>query len=187
MNLCIIIHNNYTNITMKLFSIFSSLLSFPIEYGKTHTHLIKNINGFGNLPETTVANIYKDGRPFAHFIEPWLASNYPLLHVKGCKSYDHINAIDSINTNTNKNTNAKKYEQKTFTQHGCNFAPSYMVGKSRTFNKKICEEKANELIFIIVSNIYFPEIKVKFVKGSDLIEEYPKAFIPRRDYDRFFM
>lgn len=160
---------------MKLFSILSSLLSFPIEYGKTHTHLIKNINGFGNLPETTVANIYKDGRPFAHFIEPWLAANYPLIHINGCKSYDHIDL--------NKN----KYEQKTFTQHGCNFAPSYMVGKSRTFNKKICEEKANELIYIIVSNIYFPEIKVKFVKGSDLIEEYPKAFIPRRDYDKFFM
>lgn len=169
---------------MKLFSILSSLLSFRIdniEYGKTYTHLIKNINGFDNLPETSIINIYKDGRPFAHFIELWLAANYPLIHIKGCKSYDHIDL------NANKITNANKYDQKTFTQHGCNFAPSYMVGKSRTFNKKICEEKANELIYIIVSNIYFPEIKIKFVKGSDLIAEYPKAFIPRRDYDKFFI
>ena len=61
-----------------------------------------------------------------------------------------------------------------------------MIGEGRKFNKEIFEEKAKGLIYIIVSNINFPEIKVKFVKGSELIIHYPTGCIPLKDFDKFF-
>ena len=122
-------------------------------------------------------NIFKDGRAFSHFIEPWLAVNYPFLkHVTGCKKYDHTNVHDEN----------IKYDQKTFTKRGCNFMPSNMIGEGRKFDDVIFKEKASKLIYIIISNIHFPQIKIKFVKGSDLIIEYPNGKIPLKDFVKFF-
>jgi len=64
--------------------------------------------------------------------------------------------------------------------------PSSMIGTGRTFNKEEFEEKSKKLIFCIVSNINFPEIKIKFVKGSNLLEIYPKGIIPLNDHVKFF-
>ena len=149
---------------------------FTIQYDKTITHIIENY-GFGNLPKEAVANQYKDGRYFSHIIELWLSENYPILkHVKGCKKYDHVN-IEDENI---------KYDQKTFTSGGCKFMPSNMIGEGRVFNLEVFQEKAKKLIYIIVSNIHFPEIKIKFVRGFDLIIQYPKGVIPLKDFDKFF-
>ena len=146
-----------------------------IECGRIYTHFIENFS-FGNLPESVLIEVYKDGRAFSHLIEPWLEINYPLRHIKGCKQYDHV---DVHNENI-------KYEQKTFTRGGCKFPPSIMLGGRRTFNKEIFEEKAKNLIYIIVSNINFPEIKIKFIRGIDLIVDYPNASIPLKDFNKFF-
>jgi len=146
-----------------------------IIYNKTFIHTIENLS-FGNIPESVIIDIYKDGRAFSHFIEPWLAINYPLIHIKGCKKYDH----------TDINDENIKYDQKTFTSRGCKFMPSNMIGEGRTFNKDVFEEKAKKLIYIIVSNVNFPEIKIKFVKGIDLIVDYPTGIIPSKDFIKFF-
>ena len=146
-----------------------------IKYNTTFSHKIE-IFGFGNLEQSALINIYKDGRPFSHFIEPWLAINYPLIHVTGCKKYDH----------TDINDENIKYDQKTFTARGCKFMPSNMIGEGRKFDKDIFEEKAKKLIYIIVSNVNFPEIKIKFVKGVDLIVDYPTGKIPSKDLVKFF-
>jgi hypothetical protein len=61
-----------------------------------------------------------------------------------------------------------------------------MIGEGRKFNKEIFEEKAKQLIYIIVSNVNFPEIKIKFVKGVDLIVDYPTGKIPSKDLVKFF-
>jgi len=146
-----------------------------IKYNTTFRHTIENF-GFGNLEQSAIINIYKDGRPFSHFIEPWLAINYPLIHVMGCKKYDH----------TDINDENIKYDQKTFTARGCKFMPSNMIGEGRKFDKKIFEEKAKKLIYIIISNVEFPEIKIKFVKGINLIVDYPDGKIPLKDRIKFF-
>jgi hypothetical protein len=146
-----------------------------IKYNTTYIHTIKNFS-FGDLEQSAIINIYKDGRAFSHFIEAWLATIYPLIHITGCKKYDHIDINDEN----------IKYDQKTFTARGCDFMPSNMIGKGRKFDKKIFEEKAKELIYIIVSNVDFPEIKIKFVKGIDLIVDYPKGTIPSKDFIKFF-
>ena len=64
--------------------------------------------------------------------------------------------------------------------------PSNMIGEGRKFDKEIFEEKAKKLIYIIVSNINFPEIKIKFVRGIDLIVDYPDGKIPSKDFVKFF-
>ena len=146
-----------------------------IIYNTTFEHKIEYFT-FGNIKEETMVEIYRDGRAFSHFIEPWLAVNYPLIHVKGCKGHDHISA---------KNEDMK-FEQKTFTARGCKFMPSNMIGEGRKFDKEIFEEKAKKLVYIIVSNIEFPRIRVRFVRGIDLLISYPLGVIPVKDFIKFF-
>ena len=154
----------------------NSVPTQEIELNKTYTHVLSNC-GFDCLSPKILQQIFKDGRAFSHFIEPWLAINYPLIHITGCKKYDH----------TDINDENIKYDQKTFTKKGgCNFMPSNMIGEGRKFNKEIFEEKAKQLIYIIVSNVNFPEIKIKFVKGVDLIVDYPTGKIPSKDLVKFF-
>lgn len=131
---------------------------------------------FGNLPSQMIIEIFKDGRPFSHFIEKWLSLNFQLIHITGCKSYDFIDENDEI----------IKYDQKTFTSRGCKFMPSNMIGEGRKFDKEIFETKAQNLNYIIVSNVNFPEIKIKFVKGSDLLIDYPNGVIPSKEFIKFF-
>lgn len=146
-----------------------------VELNKTFNHTIENY-GFGNLSDEICKEIWKDGRPFSHFIEGWLAENYPLTHVKGCKKYDF----------TDKNIPEILYDEKTFTKMGCKFCPSNMLGQGRKFDKAVFEEKTKKLVFCIVSNVDFPNIKVRFVKGPDLLVNYPNGKISSKDHIKFF-
>ena len=109
-------------------------------------------------------------------LEKWLEKNYLLKHVSGCKSYDFTDDSDSTIL----------YDEKTFTKLGCNFCPSNMKGQGRKFNKEVFEEKTKKLIFCIVSNVNFPEIKIRFVKGAELFILYPNGKIPLNDHIKFF-
>jgi hypothetical protein len=141
----------------------------------TTIHQIDNY-GFDNIPKEVCEEILKDGRAFSHFIEVWLPLYYLLIHVKGCKSYDF----------TDKKHQEILYDEKTFTKRGCRFCPSNMIGQGRKFDKEVFEKKCDKLIFCVVSNINFPEIKIRFVKGSELAAKYPKGTIPPKDHDEFF-
>ena len=149
--------------------------NISVELNKTFNHTIENYK-FGNIPDIICLKKWKDGRGFAHFIEPWLAVNYPLTYIEGCKKYDFID----------KNFPEILYDEKTFTKRGCIFRPSNMVGQGRTFNKQLFEEKTKNLVFCIVSNIDFPNIKVRFVKGTELLIKYPTGKIPSKDFIKFF-
>ena len=142
---------------------------------RTFIHTIHNYS-FGNLSNEICAKILKDGRPFSHFIEKWIEANYPLTHINGCKDHDFID----------RNNSEIKYDEKTFTCKGCAFVPSNMLGQGRVFNKEVFEEKAKKLIYCIVSNVNFPEIKIKFVSGTELIKAYPNGKIPLKDHNKLF-
>jgi len=146
-----------------------------IELNKTFDHEITNYV-FGDLSEELCAEIFKDGRPFSHFIEAYISKHYPLTHIKGCKKYDF----------TDNNYPEILYDEKTFTKGGCSFCPSNMLGQGRVFNQEIFEEKTKTLIFCIVSNIEFPKIKIRFVRGQKLMEEYPNGKISIKQFDSFF-
>jgi hypothetical protein len=154
---------------------YYELLPVSVLLDVTFTHTLINI-GFDGLPPSAIQDIFKDGRVFAHFIEVWLASKYPITHISGCKSYDF----------TDTNYPETIYDEKTFTKNGCKFYPSNMIGEGRSFDKELFEKKAKKLIYCIVSNVNFPEIKIKFVRGIHLLKLYPKGEIPLKDYVKFF-
>ena len=146
-----------------------------IIYNKTFRHTLSNLS-WDKLPANIINEIMKDGRAFSFFIEPWLSQTYPMIHIKGCKAYDFIDS----------ETECIKFDAKTFTKNGCKYVPSSMLGTGRKFNEEKFLEKANNLVYIIVSNINFPHINVKFVEGKELIKKYPKGEIPFGDHDTFF-
>ena len=146
-----------------------------VELNKTFEYKIENYL-FGDLSREECEDIWKDGRVFSIFIEKYISKKFPLDHVPGCKKYDF----------TDRNYPEIKYDEKTFTKYGCNFYPSNMKGQGRKFKKEDFEEKTKKLIFCIVSNIDFPNIKVRFVKGDDLLIKYPNGKISINYYDEFF-
>ena len=146
-----------------------------VEMNKTFIHIISECS-FGNLGLEKTQEIFKDGRVFSHFIEHWLSANYPLIHINRCKDHDFID----------ENNNEIVFDEKTFTQNGCKFLPSNMIGSGRKINQLVFEEKASKLIYCIVSNINFPEIKIKFIRGTELIKTYPTGIIPFNEHDKIF-
>lgn len=146
-----------------------------IQFNKTIERKIENVS-FDALPDEVLKELFKDGRIFSHFIERILAKDYGLRHVTGCKGHD---IVDPLNSDI-------KYEQKTFTGNGCKFMPSNMIGQGRQFDKKVFDEKSKNLIYVIVSNINFPSLKIRFVNGSELAVMYPNGEIKLRDHDKFF-
>lgn len=147
-----------------------------IELNKTYTFLIEDVS-FSSLSEETIREIFLDGRAFSHFIEPWLATQFPLKHIKGCKEYDHIGLNDPETL----------YDAKTMTRLGCKFCPSNMLGAGRHFDSGVFIEKAKKLVYIIVCNIDFPKIQVRFVRGEELATRYPNGSIPLSDRSAFYV
>ena len=143
--------------------------------------------GFDFLSEGAVRAIFKDGRAFSHFIEPWLAgrtwtdqetgTDFQLEHVTGCKKHDFV-VKDELMT--------LYYDEKTFTAGGCKFMPSGMIGKGRKFDAVEFQEKVKTMNYVIVDNTEFPKITVKFASGEELAKQYPNGSIPFKDRHKFF-
>ena len=107
-----------------------------------------------NLEKDKINLLFQDGRIFSQFIESWLDDNCKRLQqVNGCKDHDFID----IKTNI-------KYEQKTWTKNGLVFLPSHMVGSQRKINMQKFKYMSYNRKYIIVSNISFPKIKIKFTE-----------------------
>jgi hypothetical protein len=142
---------------------------------KTYKYIIEDYS-FGGLPKEKLKKIYKDGRVFSHLAEQFVPEKFPaLVHVSGCKNHDFYNKYNNT-----------KLDEKTFTMGGCKFMPSHMIGTGRKFEKNKFEEHCNKLTFCIVSNVNFPEIKIRFEKGSELIKKFPKGVISIKKHDEFF-
>jgi hypothetical protein len=146
-----------------------------IKLNNTDKYKVTNY-GFDNLKENEVVSIYNDGRVFSHFIEKWLEITYPLKWIKGCKSYDFVDLTDE----------PIQYDEKTFTKRGCKFMPSNMIGQGRKFDKDKFIEHATHLTYIIVDNVDFPNILVRFIDGKDLVKEYPNGNIKFSERKKLF-
>ncbi len=147
-----------------------------IIFNQTFHFVVKNY-AFDMLPKAVVEELFKDGRNFAHFIERWIPITFPELKwVTGCKSHDFIDE------------NGNKYDEKTFTtSSGCKFMPSSMIGTGRSFNQELFNEHANKMNYIIIDNIDFPNIKIKFMKGSELLQRFPNGKITLVNRNAFFI
>lgn len=128
-----------------------------------------------NLEKDKTNLLFQDGRVFSHFIEYWLDNNCERLQkVNGCKNHDFIDIKKNI-----------KYEQKTWTKNGLTFLPSHMIGSQRKIDTSKFKYITNTKKFIIVNNIYFPQIKIKFLDGYSLLKRYPSGITREKDNNFF--
>lgn len=145
-----------------------------IDLNKTYQFEIENYS-FGNLGANELNKLFQDGRFASPFLEIQLTKWFPeLIHVPGNKPYDHIGK------------NGKLYDAKNFTKNGLKFKPSNMLGQGRTFIAEIAHEKASNLIYICCDIVEFPKIRVKFVEGSELVEQYPNCEIAKTNREVFY-
>jgi hypothetical protein len=148
---------------------------------KLYQFTITNFN-FGELPKTSVIKILNDGRVFSHFIERYISEIWfeNLTHITGNKPYDFIDYAN----------NEQKYDEKTFTNKGCKFMPSGMLGKGRKYSKEDYEKylKETNMKYIIVDNtdLNNNKIRVKAFNGIDLFKCFPNASIPISCKDYIF-
>lgn len=146
-----------------------------IEYEKTYNFHIDDIK-FGELDKEALVEVFKDGRVASHFLERHLPIWFPsLVHVAGCKDHDHIDA------------DGKKYDAKNFTRAGgLKFMPSNMLGTGRKYNYRECREKIMklDLRYIACDIVDFPQVRVKFFKGEDLLKRYPKGSVSKSNRNR---
>lgn len=139
----------------------------------TDYYEIKNIS-FGDLNEEDIHEILRDGRLASHFLERQLCVWYPHLTFVDGRGHDHVD------------TEGNLYDQKCFTKGGLNFAPSNMIGKGRSLDEDLAHAHAKTITYIACDIIDFPKVKVRFVKGEDLLEDYPKCKVPFKDRNLFF-
>ena len=130
---------------------------------------------FGTLSQEQVNKLFTDGRRASGFLEIQLEEWYDGLEFKDGKGYDHIN----------KNIPGQLYDAKCFTKGGAKFCPSVMLGAGRSVDEQKLWEHAMNMIYIFTDVVSFPEVRVRFVKGSDLTQ-YNNGSIPFGDRDDLF-
>ncbi len=145
-----------------------------IELNKTYNFNIDSVS-FGSIPKVRIHEFFKDGRVASFFLEEQLPHWFPeLTRIEGNKDHDHVD------------THGRKYDAKNFTKGGLRFMPSNQMGAGRKFNALVAHKKANKLIYICCDIVEFPKVRVKFVKGSELIKEYPKCSVPKSKREVLF-
>lgn len=150
-------------------------MSEVLEFDKTYVETIGNVS-FGSFPQEVLNELFRDGRISSHFMERHVAYKFGLKHIPGCKTHDMEDPSDS----------SIKYEEKTFTAGGCKIMSSSMIGTGRNFNATTFQERAKRLIYVIVSVVNFPEIKIRFFKGEDLALQFPNGEIKFSQHDALF-
>lgn len=139
-----------------------------IELNKVYEFNIKKYS-FDELSSNEVIDILKDGRFSSPFIEKSIEKWFNNLeHIVGNKEYDYISP------------DGQKYDAKSFTKGGMKFMPSNMIGAGRVFDFSKCVDKINEhnLIYILCDIVEFPQIRIRFMHGIELLNSYKKASIP---------
>jgi hypothetical protein len=145
-----------------------------IEFDKTYSFKIENV-GFGCLSLEEIIDILKDGRVASHFLERMLEKWFPELEFVDGNGYDHVNKGNQV-----------KYDQKCFTKGGCGFAKSILVGGGRTFDLSEATKHSAEMNYILCDIVEFPEVRVVFAEGKNLLTRYPKCKIPFKDRELIF-
>ena len=144
-----------------------------IEYNKNHTFKINA--SFGDLPQDLINTMYQDGRVASKFLENILPYWFTDLEFVDKKGYDHVNKVTG-----------RKLDAKCFTKGGLGFAPSSMLGAGRKINIEEAHAHANTIDYIVCDVIEFPKVVVRFVKGSDLVNDYPKCRVTYKKREQFF-
>ena len=133
------------------------------------------VGQIGLLSESTVLELFKDGRIASPFLERLVELWFDNLKFVDKKGYDHI-CLQS----------GQKYDLKCFTKRGMSFALSQMLGAGRKVDKDVLKEHAETMIYICCDINDFPNIRIRFADGKELIQKYPNGKIPFSHREKFF-
>ena len=142
-------------------------------YNKTFTFEVNA--SFGDLPKSVINEMFKDGRVASKFLENHLPVWFDDLDFVDAHGYDHV-----------RKSNGRKLDAKCFTKGGLTYAPSNMLGGGRKIVNEVAHEHAHEIDYIACDIVDFPTVRIRFVKGSDLVEQYPNCKIPKSKRNEFF-
>lgn len=120
----------------------------------------------GTLSADVVAKLGKDGRFLSHALEYQLADWFPLIRV----DQTHYDLVD-------KATQTIKYEAKCFTNNGAKLLPSKMQGSKREVDYPAFMDIALNTIYIVLDITAFPEIRVVFIEGQEVLKRFSNAKI----------
>ena len=121
-------------------------------------------------PKKEVRDLMVDGRFASHILERQIPKWWPsLVHIKGCKAFDHID----------EGLGGIQFDAKNLTKNGCKYMPSNMIGEGRTFDKETFHEKAKNMNYIICDIIDYPKVRLIFKSGPDLLERFPRGIISK--------
>jgi len=144
-----------------------------VEYNKTFTFEVDA--SFGLLSKEVINEMFKDGRVASKFLENHIPVWFPELEFVDAHGYDHVN----------KET-GRKLDAKCFTKGGLTYAPSNMLGGGRKIINEVAHEHAHEIDYIACDIVDFPSVRIRFVNGSDLVEQFPNCKIPKSKREEFF-
>jgi hypothetical protein len=128
---------------------------------------------FETLSQSVVNQLFKDGRAASPFLERQLELWFPDLTFVDGRGYDHVDTV------------FQKYDAKCFTKRGAKFCRSNMQGQGRSVNEEKLWKHAVDMVYIFCDIVDFPQVRVVYKKGSDLLK-YSKGSIPFKDRNVLF-
>ena len=130
---------------------------------------------FGNLSTDQVNRLFRDGR-MSKFLELEMTTFFPILNYVDQKGHDY-----EINCE-----GTPKVEMKCFTQGGMRFMPSSMIGSGRKLDIEKFHENAHNLTYLFCDIVDFPDIRVIFKSGDEMIEKFPRGSITYKHRNEIF-
>ena len=140
-----------------------------INYDEVYQFDLTSQVKFWKLPQEEVFELFRDGRTASRFLERMVSRLFADFKYVDEKGYDWLRKM------------IEKVEGKCVTKNGCKFAPSAMVGSGRKIIPEEVKEhiEDNNLDYILMDIVEFPLVRMRFVKGSDLIATHPNCDISK--------
>lgn len=133
---------------------------------------------FGSLTNEQVNRLFRDGR-MSKFLELQMTDYFPTLNYVDKHGHDYEMKM-SVPGFENM------IEMKCFTKQGLKYMPSNMIGAKRTLDVDVFHEKAKNLTYLFCDISEFPEIRVVFKSGNEMIEKFPRGRITPTHKDEIF-
>lgn len=130
---------------------------------------------FGDLTQQTLYKLFTDGRVASKFLEHHLPLWFPELEFQDGRGYDHA-----------RSSNGRKFDLKGFTPRGACYAPSEMLGKGRKIIVEKVHEHAQTIDYIFSDITEFPQVRIIFKHGLDLVRDFPSTKIKKNQRDLLF-
>ena len=146
-----------------------------IVYNKVFSFDLSNRVTFGDLTQQTLYKLFTDGRVSSKFLEHHLPLWFPELEFRDGQGYDHV----QLNS-------GKKFDLKGFTPRGACYAPSEMLGKGRKIIVEKAHEHARTIDYIFSDITEFPQVRIIFRHGQDLVRDFPSTKIKKNQRDQLF-